>query len=157
VWLQRFQRSRGVGRYIRENRGAIAADAGTDKALDADGQLVGHERDARTCAKAAEPNAVRKTSGRGERRSNGGTCGDVLETTIKVAVGGLAGIDGLMGEAGDGEEFIVAVAGIGGGFDEQIRRLVEGDVGQVGAGVDGFVDRNGDIGSAVHLVGVVDN
>ena len=47
-----------------------------------------------------------------------------------------------MGEAADAEDFIVAPAGIERDLDDDVWRLVEGDVGDVGAAVDRLVDRN---------------
>ena len=60
-----------------------------------------------------------------------------------------------MGGAYDAEDFIVAKAGIEGRFADDVRHHVEGDVGDVGAGVDRLVDRQIGVDAAIHLVGVV--
>jgi hypothetical protein len=53
-----------------------------------------------------------------------------------------------VGEAADAEDFIMTPTGIECDLAEQIRRFVEGEVGDVGIGVDGVVDGDRDIDEA---------
>ena len=76
-----------------------------------------------------------------------------FNAAIEVAVGGFAGINGLVGEAADAEDFTVAPARIECHLGDDVGSLVEGEVGDVGAGVDRLVDRNRDIGRGSAAIG----
>ena len=67
---------------------------------------------------------------------------DVLLATELRGVRGHAGIDGFMREAADPDDFVVTPARIDGGLDDEVRRVVERDVGDVGVCHDRAIDGN---------------
>src|SRR5580704_2398694 len=139
---------------VGERAGAIAAHTRSVEALETHGEPLG-ERNATAGAQAADGDAVVVTAGRGKRRGNRGSADDILQAAVEVAVGGFAGINGLVGVTSDAEDFIVAKAGIKGRFDDDVRHGVEGVVGDVSAGVDRLVDRQIGVDAAIRFVGVV--
>ena len=122
----------GRGGNVGERCGAIAPNTRSVETLETQSQPLVEHVNATARAQAAQGDAVVVAAGRGERRGDGGPGDDVLQAAVEVAVGGFAGIDGLMGVASDAEEFKVAEAGIDGRFDDDVRHGVEGVVGDVG-------------------------
>ena len=145
----------GRGGNVGERGGAIAPNTRPVETLETQSQLLVEQVNATARAQAAQGDAVVVVPGRGECRGDGGPGGDVLQAAVKLAVGGFAGINGLMGVASDAEEFKVAEVWIDCRFDDDVRHVVEGVVGDVTAGVDRLVDRQIGVDAAIHLVGVV--
>src|SRR5208283_5171550 len=68
-----------------------------------------------------------------------------VSAAVKKAVGGFSGINRFVREAGDAEDFIVAPTGIEGCLHDDIGRVIEGDIRDVGVGGDGVVDGNSNV------------
>ena len=97
---------------VGERGGAIASNTRSVEAFEAQSQHLGEHRNATARAQAAEGDVVIVAAGRAERRGDRGSGDDVLQAAVKVAVGGFAGINGLMSVTSDAEDFIVAKTGV---------------------------------------------
>ena len=100
------------GGNVGERAVAITANTRSVEALEAQSQPLVEHRNATARAHAAQGDLVVVAAGRGKRRGDRGSGDDVLQSAVEVAVGGFAGINGLMGVASDAEDFKVAKAGI---------------------------------------------
>ena len=88
--------------------------------------------------------------------------GSVSQAAVKVAVCGFTGVDSLMSEAADSEDFEVGKLRIESQLCDDVRRFVEREVGDVGAAVDRLVNGNRNLDCVagvvdLGLIGVVDD
>ena len=140
-----FEVAQGIGRHVSQRRVAVTAHAGPEEAFCAKGELVLNYRHARAGAQAAENEAVGIVASGAGSGYHSRAGGDVGLAAVLGAVGGYAGIDGLVREARDAEDFVVAEAGIEGDLHQHVGRFIKGVVGDVRVGVDGVVDGNGNV------------